>query len=137
MVTKRRDVEEEHTIAPEIGNENADPVSADGAGAGAKSCADAVAERIATTVTANKIATTLNELVDCAIADQKESVLERESKGKSVILEYDEEEERRRGSWMGENVDSCTYNVQKFEFKKERTFIGGSPVSRCIGGHGD
>ncbi|KAL7002946.1 hypothetical protein U1Q18_004106 [Sarracenia purpurea var. burkii] len=34
---------EEHTIAPEIGDENADLVSTDGADVGAKSCADAVA----------------------------------------------------------------------------------------------
>ncbi|KAL6999234.1 hypothetical protein U1Q18_000395 [Sarracenia purpurea var. burkii] len=59
-------------IAPEIGDENADPVSTDGADDGAKSCADAVAERITTTVTKNKIATASNELIDCTIADQKE-----------------------------------------------------------------
>ncbi|GMP41781.1 hypothetical protein CsSME_00011754 [Camellia sinensis var. sinensis] len=53
---------DEHTMAAEMGNENADPASTPGASAGAipKSCADAVAEK---TATMKKTAKALNELM--------------------------------------------------------------------------
>ncbi|CAL5382082.1 unnamed protein product [Camellia sinensis] len=53
---------DEHTTAAEMGNENADPASMPGADAGAipESCAEAVAEKRATT---KKTAKALNELM--------------------------------------------------------------------------
>ncbi|CAL5382080.1 unnamed protein product [Camellia sinensis] len=53
---------DEHTTAAEMGNENADPASMPGADAGAipKSCAEAIAEKRATT---KKTAKALNELM--------------------------------------------------------------------------
>ncbi|CAL5330824.1 unnamed protein product [Camellia sinensis] len=71
MRTRREKAIEEHTTAPEIGKEYADPASIDGDGAGAisNSCADPIAERIATTTT--KTVKALKEL-DCAIADLRD-----------------------------------------------------------------
>ncbi|KAI8025763.1 hypothetical protein LOK49_LG02G01377 [Camellia lanceoleosa] len=69
MSVRRDKTIEEQTIAPEIGNEYADPASIDGDGAGAtsNSCADPITETNATTT---KIVKALNEL-NLAIADRR------------------------------------------------------------------
>ncbi|CAL5382092.1 unnamed protein product [Camellia sinensis] len=78
---------DEHTTAAEIGNANADPASMPGAAAGA-SCADAVAEKSATT---KKTTKALNELM-FAIADRLYINRERERESDGFYREKNPKE---------------------------------------------
>ncbi|CAL5330827.1 unnamed protein product [Camellia sinensis] len=85
MSMRRDKTIEQQTIAPEIGNEYADPASIDGDGAGAtsNSCADPITEKNATTT---KIVKALNELNWAIIADRRYILREM----KKVFLERKE-----------------------------------------------